>query len=58
MNDHRDAPDRPGFFAEFWVFIRDYKMWWLAPIILVVILVGVLLLLKGSQLAPFIYDIF
>ena len=35
------------------------KKWWLLPIILVLLLVGVLLVFaQGSVLAPFIYTIF
>ena len=44
---------------EFWMFMRDRKKWWLAPIIVVMVLVGLLLVFaQGSALAPFIYTIF
>ncbi len=45
--------------AELWQFMRENKKFWLAPIVIVLLLVGALLVLaKGSALAPFIYTIF
>lgn len=45
--------------SEFWAFLRVRKKWWLAPIIVVMVLVGALLVFaQGSALAPFIYTIF
>lgn len=44
---------------ELWAFMRVRKKWWLAPIIIVILLVGSLLVFaQGSALAPFIYTIF
>jgi hypothetical protein len=46
-------------FSELWQFMRENKKYWLAPIVLTLVLVGVLLVLaKGSALAPFIYTLF
>lgn len=39
-------------------FLRSNKKWWLAPIILVMLSLGVLLLLSSSAAAPFIYTLF
>jgi hypothetical protein len=48
-----------GIVAEFWEFLKVRKKWWLAPIIIVMVLVGALLVFaQGSALAPFIYTIF
>lgn len=45
--------------VELWSFLRIRKKWWLAPIIVVMLLVGALLAVaQGSALAPFIYTIF
>lgn len=45
--------------AEFWDFLRVRKKWWLAPIVLVLVLLGALIVLtEGSAVAPFIYTIF
>lgn len=44
---------------EFWLFLRIRKKWWLAPILLVLGLVGLLILgTQGSVIAPFIYTLF
>ncbi len=40
-------------------FLKENKKWWLMPIILIFILLGGLIVLaKGSALAPFIYALF
>lgn len=49
---------RQGFLAETWAFMRENKKWWLLPIVAVLILFGVLVLLSGSAVAPFIYTLF
>ena len=47
------------FIKEMWAFLRVRKKLWLAPIIIVMVLLGGLLLLaQGSIMAPFIYTIF
>ena len=44
---------------EFWDFLKSRKKWWLAPIILFLLLLGALIVLaEGSVLAPFIYTLF
>jgi hypothetical protein len=44
---------------ELWAFMRVRKKFWLAPILIVLLLVGTLLVFaQGSALAPFIYTIF
>ncbi len=51
-----EAP--PGIVQEFWEFLRDNKKWWLTPIVLVLLLVGLLVIMSGSAAAPFIYTLF
>ena len=47
------------FLSELWQFLRVRKKLWLLPLILVAVAIGGLLILaKGSILAPFIYTIF
>ena len=47
------------FIADFWEFMRVRKKFWLLPIFLMLIVFGGLMVLaKGSVLAPFIYTIF
>jgi hypothetical protein len=44
---------------ELWTFLRARKKLWLAPIIIVMVLLGALLVLaQGSVVAPFIYTLF
>jgi hypothetical protein len=44
---------------DLWAFLRVRKKFWLAPIVLVLLLLGVLLVLsQGSAVAPFIYTLF
>ena len=44
---------------DLWGFMKERKKFWLAPIIIVLILLGGLLVLaQGSAIAPFIYTIF
>jgi hypothetical protein len=48
-----------GFLKELWTFLRVRKKLWLAPIIIVMVLLGGLLVLaQGSVFAPFIYTLF
>ncbi len=44
---------------DLWGFMRARKKFWLAPIIIVMVLLGGLLVLaQGSAIAPFIYTLF
>ena len=44
---------------EFWAFLREQKKYWIAPIVLVLVLFGILLIFaQGSAVAPFIYTLF
>ncbi|MCL5028653.1 MAG: DUF5989 family protein [Bacteroidetes bacterium] len=44
---------------ELWQFLRVRKKWWLAPILVFLLLLGALIVItQGSALAPFIYSIF
>ena len=55
------AQGRPtvSFLAEIWDLLRRRRKWWLAPIVLVLMLFGLLIVLtQGSAVAPFVYTIF
>ncbi|MEE9229263.1 MAG: DUF5989 family protein [Acidobacteriota bacterium] len=44
---------------DLWLFMRERKKFWLAPIIVVMVLLGALIVLaQGSAVAPFIYTLF
>ena len=47
------------FCSDFWQFIREHRNYWLIPLLLVLVLTGLLIVLaKGSAVAPFIYTFF
>ncbi len=47
------------FLKDLWDFMRARKKFWLAPIIIVLLLLGALLVFaQGSAMAPFIYTLF
>lgn len=44
---------------EFCCFLRTGKKWWITPIVVVLLVLGVILVFAhGSPLAPFIYSLF
>ena len=47
-----------GLIREFWAFLSQNKKWWLLPILLVLLLLGAVLVLSTSVIAPFIYPLF
>jgi hypothetical protein len=53
----REHPEA-GFVKEFCYFLLHNKKWWLVPIILVLLLLGLLFWLSASGAAPFIYTLF
>jgi hypothetical protein len=48
----------PGIAREFIDFLRFNKKWWLIPIVVMLLLIGLLSLLSTTALAPFIYPLF
>lgn len=47
-----------GTLRELFYFLKTSKKWWLTPIILALIVLGVLVVASGSLAAPFIYTLF
>lgn len=44
---------------DLWLFMKERKKFWLAPLILILLLLGVLIVMGGgSAIAPFIYTLF
>jgi len=52
------ASSRASLFSEFAQFLRENKKWWVAPIVIAMLLLGVLVVLAGTGAAPFIYTLF
>ncbi len=47
------------FIVDLWQFMRERRKFWLAPLIIILVLLGALLVLaQGSAVAPFIYTLF
>lgn len=47
------------FLKDLWDFMKVRKKFWMAPIIIVMLLLGALIVLsEGSAIAPFIYTLF
>ena len=45
--------------TDLWAFMRQRKKYWLAPIVIVMVLLGALIVFaQGSVVAPFIYTLF
>ena len=50
---------RLSILRELWAFMKERKKWWLGPIVLTLLLLGLLIVFTtGSPLAPFIYTLF
>ena len=48
----------PSFFRELVMFIKQNKKWYLIPVIISILLVGILIALGSTGAAPFIYTLF
>lgn len=47
------------FLGDLWKFMKERKKFWLAPILIVLLLLGILIVFGGSSaVAPFIYTLF
>ncbi len=49
---------RPGLMSEFRAFLSQNKKWWLAPILAVFVLIGLIAIVGGQAAAPFVYTLF
>ncbi len=53
------SSERSGsLISEFFDFLKEIKKWWLAPIVLSILGLGLLVMLGGTAAAPFIYTLF
>jgi hypothetical protein len=47
-----------GLLAEYWAFLRHNRAWWLAPILILLLLFAAFIVLAQTAAAPFIYTLF
>ncbi|MEI7954201.1 MAG: DUF5989 family protein [Verrucomicrobiota bacterium] len=47
-----------GFITELWGFLKENRKWWLLPILVLLLALGLLTFLAGTSAAPFIYTLF
>ena len=47
-----------GLFGELWGLLKANKKWWLIPVIGALVIVGLIVVLGGTAIAPFIYTLF
>lgn len=47
------------FLKDLWLFMKERRKFWLAPVIIVLLILGVIIVFAGgSAIAPFIYTLF
>jgi len=44
--------------GDLWQFLKERKKWWLLPLIIVLLLLGLFIIFSRSAIAPFIYTLF
>jgi hypothetical protein len=50
---------RAGIVAEVFQFLWETKLWWMAPMIILLLLLGILIIFaETSPVAPFVYTLF
>lgn len=52
------ARTRPPLLAEVWRWLARTGQWWLAPIVLTLLLLGAFVVLASSGAGPFLYALF
>jgi len=58
MEEKPELGTNPGFFKDLVRFMLGNSKWWLIPVVIVLGLLGCLLILGGTAVAPFIYTLF
>lgn len=59
LNNNFNTQKKMELLKELWIFLKFRKKLWLAPIIIIMLILGGLLVVaQGSVVAPFIYTLF
>jgi hypothetical protein len=53
-----DEDESPGVVREILDLLRENRTWWLLPLVLALLLVGLLVAFGGATAAPFVYTLF
>ncbi len=48
----------PILLVELWQFLRQTKKWWLFPVVVTLLMLGLLIWMSSTAAAPFIYTLF
>jgi len=51
------SAERTSLAREFWTYLMENKKWWMVPILVVVLLLGLLIALAVTGAGPFIYPL-
>ena len=52
------SEERAGFLRELGRFAKQNRKWWLLPLVVVLVGIGLIIVLGGTAAAPFIYTLF
>lgn len=52
------SEQKSGLMGELWSLVRQSGKWWLIPIIVVLLIIGLIVFLGSTAAAPFIYQLF
>lgn len=58
MKPIKEFEKNPSFLQDLVLFIRQNKKWYLIPVVVSIILLGILIALGSTGAAPFIYTLF
>ena len=58
MKQQNEFKKNPSFLRELVMFIKQNKKWYLIPIVISILLLGILIALGSTGAAPFIYTVF
>jgi hypothetical protein len=50
--------EKQGIVREFFGFLSANKKWWLLPVVICLLILGLLVFLSGTGFAPFVYSLF
>ena len=56
--DEADQQEQSSLLSELWQMVKENKKYWLIPLIVGLLIFGVLIMLGGTAVAPFIYTLF